>query len=254
MTTSTMKSKHIKRFAVTVAVILFWITVWYVAALLVNSKLLLPTPKDTLLALLALFGTGDFYTVVLFTMLRVISGLVIGIIVGVILAILCHKFSIVKSIFSPIISVIRATPVAAFIVLVWVLVKGNGLTVIVAFLMVMPIVWQNTLDGFEAIPKDLIEVANVFGLTYKKRMRVLLFPILKSFIFPAIITSVGLAWKSEIAAEIIAYTKDSIGMYINDAKVPYQQAPTIFAWTAVIITLSITLEKLTGILLRRLAK
>lgn len=227
---------------------------WYVAALLVNARHLLPTPKDTLFALFDLFGMSKFYTVVLFTLLRVISGLVIGIMVGVFLAILCHKFSTLKLFLSPAISVIRATPVAAFIVLLWVLVKGNGLTIIVAFLMVMPIVWQNTLDGFESIPKDLIEVANVFGLSFKKRMRVLIFPILKSFIFPAIITSVGLAWKSEIAAEIIAYTKDSIGMYINDAKVPYQQAPTIFAWTAVIITLSILFEKLTRTLLRRVSK
>ena len=85
---------------------------------------------------------------------------------------------------------------ATFIVLLWILVNGNALAVIIAFLMVMPIVWQNTLEGFESIPKDLIEVSNVFGLSYKKRFKVLLFPVLKSFLFPAIITSVGLAWKS----------------------------------------------------------
>ena len=248
-----MQSKLFKHIALTSAVIIFWLTVWYIGALAVNSKLLLPTPYETLLALTELLGSGSFYAVVLFTLLRVVCGLVIGIVVGVALAILCHRFSILKSILSPAISVIRATPVATFIVLLWILVKGDALTVIIAFLMVMPIVWQNTLDGFESIPKDLIEVANVFELSFERKFKVLLFPIIKRFLFPAIITSVGLAWKSEIAAEIIAYTKNSIGMYINDAKT-FMQTPTVFAWTAVIIALSISLEKLTRMLLRRLTK
>lgn len=106
---------------------------------------------------------------------------------------------------------------------------------------------------YTSSPKDLIEVSSVFGLTFKKKMKVLIFPILKSFLFPAIITSVGLAWKSEIAAEIIAYTRSSIGMYINDAKT-YMQTPTVFAWTVVIIALSITLEKITKALLGRALK
>lgn len=248
-----MKSNTVKRVAVTGAVILLWIAVWYVCALFVNSKLFLPSPTDTFIALIELLGTWEFYKVVLFTMLRVVLGLAVGILFGIALAILCHRFSVIKSIFNPLISVIRATPVATFIVLLWILVKGNALTVIIAFLMVMPIVWQNTLDGFESIPKDLIEVSSVFGLTFKKKMKVLIFPILKSFLFPAIITSVGLAWKSEIAAEIIAYTRSSIGMYINDAKT-YMQTPTVFAWTVVIIALSITLEKITKALLGRALK
>ncbi len=246
-----MKNKIIKRFSITCAIIVFWTLIWYAAAILVNSKLLLPTPHDTLFALIELLSTQEFYTVVVFTMLRVISGLVIGILAGVILAILCHRFSALKNLLNPAISIIRATPVATFIVLLWILVRGNALTVIIAFLMVMPIVWQNTLDGFESIPKDLIEVASIFGLSFKRSLKVLVFPVLKSFLFPAIITSVGLAWKSEIAAEIIAYTKNSIGMHINDAKT-FMETPTVFAWTAVIIALSITLEKITRLLLRRL--
>ena len=74
-------------------------------------------------------------------------------------------------------------------------------------------------------------------------------PVISSYIFPAIITSVGLAWKSEIAAEIIAYTKNSIGMHINDAKT-FLMTPTVFAWTAVITIMSILLEIVIRKLLR----
>jgi NitT/TauT family transport system permease protein len=117
--------------------------------------------------------------------------------------------------------------------------------------MVMPIVWQNTLDGFASVPKELIEVADLFDLPFRRRFKVLVFPVLSSYIFPAVITSVGLAWKSEIAAEIIAYTRSSIGMYINDAK-SLMMTPTVFAWTAVIVIMSIALESVTKKALRRL--
>ncbi len=240
MTASTMKSKFKKCFG-TALIAVFWIGVWYLAALLVDSILLLPTPHDTLLALIELLGTVEFYTVVLFTLARVALGLLLGIAAGVLLALLCHKFDLLRRVISPAISVIRATPVASFIVLLWILVSGNALTVLVAFLMVMPIVWQNTLDGFKSIPKELIEVADVFELSFKRRFNVLLLPVLSGYIIPAVITSVGLAWKSEIAAEIIAYTKNSIGMYINDAK-SFMLTPTVFAWTSVIVIMSILLE------------
>ena len=73
------------------------------------------------------------------------------------------------------------------------------------------------------------------------------------YLIPGIITASGLCWKAEIAAEIIAYTKRSIGQGINDAKYNLD-TPTVFAWTLVIILLSVALEKGASMLLRRVNK
>ena len=248
--TSIMKNNIIKKIFSVLLIIVFWILIWYLAAFLLNSPLLLPTPHETLLALGELVITLEFYKVVFFTVIRVLLGLLFGIAVGIILAVICYHFDILRSIISPAISVLRATPVATFVVLLWVLLKGNSnaLSIVIAFVMVMPNVWQNTLDGFKSIPKDLIEVADVYELSFSRRFSVLIMPILSRYIFPAIITSVGLAWKSEIAAEIIAYTKDSIGMYINDAKT-FSLTPTLYAWTIVIICFSFILEGIAKLIL-----
>lgn len=235
-----MKNK-LKSAAASTLIVVLWIGVWHLAALLLNNGLFLPSPKDTASALLELMSTAKFYKVVSFTFLRVLSGLLMGVVLGILLAIFCHRFYIVKRIFSPIISVIRSTPVASFIVLLWIMLDGSTLAIVVAFLMVMPIVWQNTLDGFASIPKELVEVAQVYELSLKRKYEVLILPVLSRYIFPAVITSVGLAWKSEIAAEIIAYTKDSIGMHINDAK-SFLLTPTVFAWTFIVIVMSLLLE------------
>ena len=58
-------------------------------------------------------------------------------------------------------------------------------------------------------------------------------------------------FKAEIAAEIIAYTENSIGMHVNDAKFYPEMTPTVFAWTAVIIAMSVLLEIVIRKLLRR---
>ena len=249
----TMSSKIIKKVVFSLTIFLFWIGVWYLAALLVDSRLLLPTPLDTLKALFELLCSAEIYKAIAFTLLRVILGLGLGIVLGIALAIISYRSPFVSAFLKPLISVIRATPVASFIVLLWVLIKGDALSVVIAILMVMPIVWQNTVDGFNSVPKDLIEVLDIFPVSQKRRFEALYLPILNSYIYPAIITSVGLAWKSEIAAEIIAYTKNSIGMHINDAKT-FVLSPTVFALTFIVIVLSLSLEALTKKLLKGVKK
>lgn len=230
--------------------LLFWCALWHIGAMIINKEYLLPDIPATFKALLEIVKDASLYKSVIFSCLRVIAGLALGSAFGILLAILCNKFSIIHTLFSPIITIIKSTPVASFIVLLWVLMSGDALTVFIGFLMVMPIIWQNLLDGYSAIDKNLIELADVYEFSYSKRLKLLVFPTLKKYLIPALITASGLAWKAGIAAEIIAYTKNSIGQGINDAKYNMETA-TVFAWTLVVIVLSIALEKTTKYFLRR---
>jgi NitT/TauT family transport system permease protein len=229
----------------------FWIFIWWLGASIVDNSFLFPNVDKTIIALIDLIGKPSFYLVVLLTTTRVLLGFLFGCALGFVLAILCNKFSVLEALITPIITIIKATPVASFIVLLWVMLSGDALSVFIGFLMVMPIIWQNTMDAFSSIDKNLIEVAEIFEFSSKKKFKLLILPTLKTFLYPAIITSAGLAWKAEIAAEIIAYTKLSIGQGINDAKYN-MDTPTVFAWTMLIILFSILLELGTKKLLRRL--
>jgi NitT/TauT family transport system permease protein len=228
----------------------FWLFLWWLGAELVDNTFLLPNIDDTVLALIELIIQPNFYLVVILTTIRVILGFLIGCVIGFVLAVVCNKFSFIEALVAPMITVIKATPVASFIVLLWVMLSGDALSVFIGVLMVMPIIWQNTIDAYSSIDKNLIEVAEIFEFSNKKKFALLIYPTLKSFLYPAIITSAGLAWKAEIAAEIIAYTKKSIGQGINDAKYN-MDTPAVFAWTILIITFSIILEIATKKLLRR---
>jgi NitT/TauT family transport system permease protein len=129
--------------------------------------------------------------------------------------------------------------------------SGDALSVFIGFLMVLPLIWQSTVDSINSIDKDTMEVARVFEFSMMRKIKLIYLPTLKRFLVPAVISATGLAWKAEIAAEIIAYTKKSIGQGINDAKYN-MDTPTVFAWTIVIVTFSILLESVAKRMLRRI--
>lgn len=228
----------------------FWLGIWQIASTAVNREFLLPGIPATLNALADLLADQGFYIAVALSALRVALGLLLGTIFGIILAFVCRKSDLLDSLFSPAITVIKSTPVASFILLLWVLMSGDALSVFIGFLMVMPIIYQNVSQGISAIDPQLDEVCRVFSFSFSKRLRLLVLPTVKKYLYPAIITASGLAWKAEIAAEVIAYTKNSIGQGINDAKYN-METPTVFAWTLVIVLLSVLLEKCTRSLFRR---
>ena len=247
---STTKSKIFTAFRIAVA-IAFWLAVWHVASAVIDNDFLLPSVSSTGRELLSIITSPASYKIMLFTLARVSMGLILGIIFGAGLGILCHRFKILKAIISPMISVIKSTPVASFIILLWIMMSGNTLSVVVAVLMVTPITYQNVFSAYSSIDKNLAELCDVFNFSEKKRFRFLVLPALLSYLVPAVVTSAGLAWKAEIAAEIIAYTKNSIGQNINDAKF-YMETPRVFAWTVIVIVFSIALEFLTKLATRRM--
>ena len=248
-----MKNKTVKKLATVFFVFLFWISVWWITAFIVNDSYLLPSPGDTFDALLSLLHLKSFYKVVFLSFLRVLFGLISGIAIGTALAFACHRIVFLRNLISPIISIIKAMPVATFILLLWITLRGSVLTVFIGFIMVMPIIFQNVLSGLDSVDKELVEVAKIFDFGVLKRLKILILPSLSPYLFPAIITSVGLAFKSQIAAEIIAYTKNSIGQYIYDANYGLK-TDYVFAWAAVIVLFSIGLESFCRFLLGRVKK
>ena len=97
--------------------ILFWIGVWWLISLAVDSELLLPSPPKVLLRLGQLSLTGGFWKNTGLSLLRVVSGILGALVVGYLLAFLCARFSFLYALVKPFMTVIKATPVASFIIL-----------------------------------------------------------------------------------------------------------------------------------------
>ena len=247
-------AKRVLGLGATLLSVACWILLWALLAHLLDIEVFFPGPIKTVKALLNLVITIDFWKTVALSMLRIILGLILGVAIGALLAFACRLLPFVTRFVTIGMTVVKSTPVASIVLILWVIVaQGIGsanLPIIIALLMVAPIIWQNLMDGFDSIDPQLVEVATVFEFPFAKRLRLIVLPSLLKFFIPAIITSIGLSWKSGIAAEIIAYTKSSIGRHILDAKSTFD-GDVMLAWTIVVVLLSLLFEFIAKMLLRR---
>lgn len=233
----------------------FWLGGWQLAAFLIDghvngqgNELLLPYPASVLSALAELLPTLEFWSSVGSTLLRVAGGLAFGVLLGAGLAGVSCSCIWLDRLFSPVIRAIRATPVASFILLVLLWTGRNTVPAVVAALMVLPVMWENLARGIQSTDPKLLELARAYRFSRSKTLYLIYLPTLKPYFLSALTTCVGLAWKSGVAAEAICWPRPGIGTQIYNTKL-YLEIPSLFAWTAVVVALSLLLE---GILRRLL--
>ncbi len=230
-----------------------WIGLWAALSAWVGKEVLLPSPLAAAKSFAGIVATTEFWLSCLYSFIRIISGVVIGTAAGVLLAAVSYKVKLVGDIFSPVLSIIRATPVASFIILALVWIGRGNVPAFTSFLMVLPVVFSSVTVALSGIDRGLLEMVTVFRLPFTKRVSELYFPAA----FPAFAggfrTSLGLAWKAGIAAEVICNPKHGIGSALYDSKI-YLETAELFAWTAAVIIISMCLEKLFGAVYARAAK
>ena len=228
----------------------FWIGVWTAAALLVGMPLLFPTPIGVLRRLGELICEPSFYLITACSFGRVFLGIAIATLIGVLLAFATARISILRDAIIPLMTVIKSTPVASFVVLAMLWMGANRVTTFVTILIVLPVVWTNLDIGFSQIDPQLDEVTRIYRLSPLRRLRVLILPSLRPYFVSACRTSFGLAFKAGIAAEIIVLPKVAIGTKIFEAK-QYIEAEDLFAWTLVVILITLLFELAFSLLLKR---
>ncbi|MBQ9785230.1 MAG: ABC transporter permease subunit [Clostridia bacterium] len=241
----------VKRICKYALIAVFWICVWILGTIALDQPLLFPYPHTVLGRLWGLMQTKDFYEITALSLWNVLCGILWAVAIGAGLSVLTARFSAVRELILPAMTVIKATPVASVIILLWLFIGSAKLPTVITVLIVLPVVWTNLDEGWSRIDPQLKEMARVYRMPWHKRLICLTLPSLKPYFVSACRTSIGLAWKAGIAAEIIVRPMGSIGLMIGDAKY-YLMAEDMFAWTLVVILLSLAIESLFSFLLGRL--
>ncbi len=235
------KMKILKKSAPVLGVALFWALIWHFAAWRTGNALLLPSPAQTLARLGELARTPEFWVITAKSLVRVFAGAFFAILAGTFFAIVCARASLMRRLLSPIITVVRATPVASFIILALLWIGRGVLPSFISFLMVFPIVFTNVLEGISQTSRELLEMAQLFRLPTLLKLKRIYLPSVAPYFNSAARSSLGLSWKAGISAEVLAFSPDSIGQMISQSK-NLLETVDLFAWTAVIIILSVGIE------------
>ncbi len=237
----TMKNRQVKEIVWTAAGIAFLLLLWVVISALVGNDLLFPSPAETFGALGRLAGTAEFYLSVAGSLLSVAAGFIGGNIIGVVLGLASGLSSRVNAFVKPGMAVIKATPVASFIILVLIWLGKAYTPALTAFLIVLPVVWQNVVAGIRSADRGLLEVATVFNFSFGKKLKYVYLPAAAEGYIAAVRTSMGFAWKAGVAAEVLSGTARTLGGKIYSAKILIE-TPELFAYTLVVVGVSLLVE------------
>ncbi len=225
------------------AAVFLTLLVWQMAAMLLDEKILLPSPLDVLLRLGTLWQDVTFWSSVGFTFIRIAGGFFLALILALLLSVLAGRFSLVETLLWPFMSTAKSIPVASFIILCLVWLTSSSLSTFISFLIVLPVYYTNLLNGIHSIDRSMLEMAEVFRVPWHRRFVYIWLPQLKPFFLSASSIALGLAWKSGIAAEIIGLPDGSIGEQMYEAKI-FLNTTDLFAWTIVVVLISVVFEKL----------
>lgn len=222
--------------------ILVWAILWQVAALtLGHGGLFLATPLQTFAALGRLLPTPEFWQRIGFSALRIVAGFLLAVLGGLLLGAAGSRWHAVRVFVDPVMQLIRAMPVASFVILALLWVRGDNLSVVVSFTHVLPVVYAGVLAGIADTDPQLLEMARVYRLSWTARLRYIWLPGIFPSFCESCIAAMGMCWKSGVSAEVIGLPDHSVGDALYRAKITLS-TPDVFAWTLVIVVLSALLS------------
>lgn len=214
-----------------------------------HGGLFLATPGQTLAALARIAPTAGFWQRIAFSALRILAGFLLAVVGGLVLGAAGARWRRVRIFVEPVMQLIRAMPVASFVILALLWVRGENLSVVVSFTHVLPVVYAGVLAGIADTDPQLLEMARVYRLSLGARLRYIWLPGVFPSFSESCIAAMGMCWKSGVSAEVIGLPDHSVGDALYRAKITLS-TPEVFAWTLVIVLLSALLSAAAARLLR----
>ena len=227
------------------------LAMWQLAAVLLNNRLLLVGPVQVLLRLVQLMATGDFWVAAGYSFGRITLGFLLGFLAALILAVISAGVPMAETLLRPYMVAVQTVPVASFIVIALLWLSSRRVSAFISFLIVLPVLYSNILQGIRAADRRLLEMAAVFRMPLLRQIRCIYAPAAEPYTLSACGVALGLCWKAGVAAELISVSAGSIGGRMYDAKV-YLEMGDLFAWTITIVAVSACFEKVFQMLLKKL--
>lgn len=231
--------KHVRR----IIIVLIWLLIWQFASMMTGLELLLASPVAVLRTIMNMLVSEQFYVVLMHSMLNIGSGLIAGIIIGVVLGICAAKYKIAAEFIEIPLQLMKALPVAAFVILLLMWFGSKNVSRIISAMVVIPMVTTGVTDGIKNTDIRLIQMAKVYDMTTFDRFRYVYMTGVYPYLSSQLKVALGMCFKAGISAEIIGLVSNTIGTSMYYAKM-YLLSSELFAWSIVVIVMSLLTEKI----------
>lgn len=207
------------------------------------GNLVLPEPLATFGSIYKMFGDSAIQVQLLVTIKRALIGFAIATILGLSLGVLAGSITIFAILLRPLATIIMGMPPIAWIVLTMIWFGMSDTSVIFTLVVaILPITFVGTLQGMLTLQLKFTELSNAFALPLHMRITDVIFPHLFSYIFPSLVTALGMSWKIVVMAELLA-SSDGIGalLAVANSQLDMQMA---LALVIMVVTILLMFEYL----------
>lgn len=226
-----------------VLIICLWIMVWQLASAAVNNPIIIVGPWEAVKALGSLIPSLEFWQSIISSFGKISAGFLMAFAAGLALGSAGYCFPVLRELLEPVMTLLKSIPVASFVILALIWAGSKNLSILIAGLVVLPMIYVNTLAGLNSADKKLLEMAGVFSMTLWKKVRYIYVPALIPYLMSSCKIALGMSWKSGVAAEVIGVPDHSIGEKLYMSKI-YLNTADLFAWTFVVIVISALFERM----------
>lgn len=224
-----------------IALLVVTFAVWAIAAAAINDSFVLPSVKETFVALGETLKLKAFWAGLGGTLLRSLIGYVISIALFFALFCLSTAFNGFRRFIDPLIAALRTLPTVAVALILALVVGGYVAPVVLAVLVIMPILYSTARARVATVPNELLEVCKICGASKTQVLKFVWLPSLAAALPEAFSSAFSYNIKAVIGAEILVQAASSLGMLMNLAKV-YLMTASLIAMTFFAVVLSVIFE------------
>jgi NitT/TauT family transport system permease protein len=214
----------------------FILVAWEAAALAMGKEIILPSPVSVFGAALALYPTSRFLSALWATFLRGLAAFGFSAIVGIAAGLASGLRPLFRAALAPILTVIRATPVLALVLIALLWFPGGFVPIFSAFLMAFPIMATSAAEGAVAVDPRLLEMAMLFRVPRREVLLRLRLPSAAPHLISGAKNALGISWKVVVAGEILSQPARAIGTGMQSSRLMLESA-SVFAWALAAVAL-----------------
>lgn len=199
---------------VTTVSLLGLLLIWWVAAVLADSRVL-PAPPEVLEAAWRDLRSGELIFHLSMTLMRVASAFILAMIIGSAIGIALGRNRAADRFFDPWVILFLNIPALVVIVLAYIWFGLNEAAAIGAIAInKIPNVVVTMREGARALDRSLTEMAEVYGFGRLKSLRHVVLPQLQPYFAAASRSGISLIWKIALVVELLGRS-NGVGFQIH---------------------------------------
>lgn len=211
--------------------VFIFLILWQLLSM-VSHELIIASPVDTLLALIRMFQTECFWANLAITLGRFGAALLIGCPAGFTLGLVAGLRPNFGRVFEPVRWSLMSMPpiVLVTVSMIW-FGMGSVQTIFATALLILPIMYVNTIEGIEAVDSKILEMGKVYRSGFVTLLRDIYLPGIAGPVLAGLTLSAGLAVRIVVLAEVLG-ASSGVGYEFALSRTNLE-TPEIFAWIIV---------------------